>query len=87
MDIAEKSFRTCTSAGIKRYGPDLAHIRSERERLLREQTEKEDMQFERGITYACQMMQKRISITATKNAIVEEKVATAEGSMTKKNNS
>ena len=44
VDISEKSFRTATTAGIIRYGPDLAHIRSECERLLREQTEKEDMQ-------------------------------------------
>ena len=34
VDIAEKSLRACTAAGIKRYGPDLAHIRSERERIL-----------------------------------------------------
>ena len=32
--------------------------------------------------YACQMMQRRISTTAKENATVEEKVATAEGSMT-----
>ena len=84
VDIAERSLRVCTAAGIKRYGPDLAHIRSERERLLREQAENEneDMQFERAMEYACQMMQRRISTTAKENAIVEEKVATAEGSMT-----
>ena len=82
VDIAEKSLRACATAGIKRYGPDLAHIRRERERLLREQAEKEDMQFERAMTYACQMMQRRISTTAKENAIVEEKVATAEGGMT-----
>jgi hypothetical protein len=40
------------------------------------------MQFERAMTYACQMMHRRISTTAKENAIVEEKVATAEGSMT-----
>jgi hypothetical protein len=68
VDIAEKSLRACDAAGIKRYGPDLAHIRSERERLLREQAEKEDMQFERAMTYACQMMQRRISTTAKENA-------------------
>jgi hypothetical protein len=82
VDIAEKSLRACAALGIKRYGPDLAHIRSERERLLREQAEMEDMQFEHAMTYACQMMQRRISTTAKENAIVEEKVATAEGSMT-----
>ena len=84
VDIAERSLRVCAAAGIKRYGPDLAHIRSERERLLREQAENEneDMQFERAMEYACQMMQRRISTTAKENAIVEEKVATAEGSMT-----
>ena len=84
VDIAEKSLRACAALGIKRYGPDLAHIRSERERLLREQAENEneDMQFERAMEYACQMMQRRISTTAKENAIVEEKVATAEGSMT-----
>ena len=54
VDIAERSLRACAAAGIKRYGPDLAHIRSERE----------------------------ISTTPRENAIVEEKVATAEGSMT-----
>ena len=36
VDIAEKSLRAVTAAGIIRYGPDLAHIRSERKRLLRE---------------------------------------------------
>ena len=82
VDIAERSLRACAALGIKRYGPDLAHIRSERERLLREQAEMEDMQFEHAMTYACQMMQRRISTTAKENAIVEEKVATAEGSMT-----
>ena len=39
VDIAEKSLRAATAAGIKRCGPDLAHLKSERERLLREQTE------------------------------------------------
>ena len=82
VDIAERSLRACAALGIKRYGPDLAHIRSERERLLREQAEKEDMQFEHAMTYACQMMQRRISTTAKENAIVEGKVATAEGGMT-----
>ena len=76
------STQTMQVAGSKRYGPDLAHTRSECERLLREQAEKEDMQFERAMTYACQMMQRRFSTTAKENAIVEVKVATAEGSMT-----
>ena len=41
------------------------------------------MQFERAMQYACQMMQKRIySTTVKETAIVEEEVATAEGSMT-----
>ena len=64
MDIAEKFLRETTASRIIRYGPDLAHIRTERERLLREQTEKEDIQFERAMTYACQMIQRRISETA-----------------------
>ena len=34
------------------------------------------------MTYTCQMMQRRISTTAKENAIVEEKVATTESSMT-----
>ena len=60
-DIAERSLRACAALGMKRYGPDLAHLKSERERLLREQAGKEDMQFEHAMTYACQMMQRRIS--------------------------
>ena len=36
VDIVEESFRASTTAGIIRYGPDLAHLKSERERLLRE---------------------------------------------------
>ena len=36
VDIAERSLWACTTTGIKRHGPNLAHIRSERERLLRE---------------------------------------------------
>ena len=51
VDIAEKSLRACTAAGIKTYGPNLAQLRSERERLLREQTEKEDIQFQNVMTY------------------------------------
>jgi hypothetical protein len=43
--------------------------------------EKEDMQFELAMKYACQMMQMRNSTTA-KPTIVEEKVTTAESSMT-----
>ena len=33
VDISEKSLRSATVAGIKRYGPDLVHLKSERERL------------------------------------------------------
>ncbi len=82
MAITAKSLRVAVVVGVRRNGPDLASIRSERERLLREWAEKEDMQFESAMTYACQMMQRRIMTTAKENTIVEEKVATAEGSMT-----
>ncbi len=83
VDIAEKSLRTAIVVGINYYGPNLANISRERERLLMEQAEKEkeDMQFELAMKYACQMLQMRNSTTA-KPAIVEEKVATAESSMT-----
>jgi len=66
VDIAEKYLRAAAAAGIIYHGPNLAQIRSERERLLREQAEKEDMQFERAMTYACQMMQKRLYSTTAK---------------------
>jgi hypothetical protein len=83
VDIAEKTLRAAVVVGINYYGPNLANISRERERLLMEQAEKEkeDMQFELVMKYACQMMQKRNS-TMAKPAIVDEKVATAEGSMT-----
>ena len=81
---AEKILRAAAAVGVTYNGPNLAQINRERERLLREQAEKEneEMRFERAMKYACQMMQKRISTTAKETAIVEEKVATAEGSMT-----
>jgi len=79
--LAEKLLRAATAAGVTYNGPTPAQISRERERLLREQAEKEDSEFMRAMEYACQMMQKRNSTTA-KPAIVEEKVATAEGSMT-----
>ena len=80
---AEKILRAAVAVGVTYIGPNLAQINRERERLLREQAEKEteEMQFMRAMEYACQMMQKRNSTTA-KPAIVEEKVATAESSMT-----
>ncbi len=83
VDIAEKSLRVTITVGINFYGPNLVNISRERERLLMEQVEKEkeDMQFELVMKYACQMMQMRNSTTA-KPGIVEEKVATAESSMT-----
>ncbi len=83
VDIAEKSLRAAIVVGINYNGPNLANISREHERLLMEQAEKEkeDMQFELAMKHACQMMQMRNSTTA-KPAIVEEKVATAEGSMT-----
>jgi hypothetical protein len=75
--------RRPTTTGIIYYGLNLEQIRSGRERFLREQTDKEDTEFESAMTYACQMMQKRIYSTMVKETtIVEEEVATAEGSMT-----
>ena len=66
--------------------PEREHVDAMRvielEKHNEEQAENEDMQFERAMKYACQMMQRRISTTAKENATVEEKVATAEGSMT-----
>ena len=59
VDIAGKSLRAAAVAGVITYGPNLAQLRSERERLLREQAEKEDSEFMRAMKYACQMMQKR----------------------------
>jgi hypothetical protein len=57
-DIAEKTLLAAAVAGVNYYGPNIAQISRERERLLREQAEKEVTAFERAMTYACQMMQK-----------------------------
>ncbi len=48
VDIAEKTLRAAAVAGINYYGPNLAKISRERERLLMEQAEKEkeEMEFE-----------------------------------------
>jgi hypothetical protein len=79
--LAEKLLRAATAAGVTYNGPTPAQISRERERLLREQAETEDAEFLLVMEYACRMMQKRNS-TMAKPAIVEEKVATAESSMT-----
>ena len=75
--------RAAAAAGVTYHGPTPAEIRSKRDRLLREQAEKEDAEFVLAMEYACQMKQTSIySTTAKEPAIVEEKVTNAEGSMT-----
>ena len=92
MSTKEEAFHSVNAAIERATYPILSGIPGrehvdamrviELEKHNEEQAENEDMQFERAMKYACQMMQRRISTTAKENATVEEKVATAEGSMT-----
>ena len=81
MDVAEKSLRAAAVAGVIAYGPSCTTQE-------RAQTASEGAGRKRGFRiYACNEIRmsndaKENSTTAKETAIVEEKVATAEGSMT-----
>jgi hypothetical protein len=79
--LAEILLGAATTDGVTYCGPTPLQISREHERLLRDQTEKEESELMCVMEYACQMMQMRNS-TTPKPVIVEEKVTTAEGSMT-----
>ena len=51
VDITVKVLRAATVSGVRTYGPNLAQLRRECERLLRKQTEKEDSVFMRVMKY------------------------------------